>query len=117
MAAAPGNNNDGHNGNAKLPLFKVGLVMTKTQDGGSLKAVCNSAPDAFALYSNGTIRTRTRHMLGMDDEGEIGREDDVADWQLPAGHRANIQVDAFRVTRVSTEVHASVYYRLLMEER
>ena len=98
-------------GPSQRPTSATRRVTTKTQDGGQV----SSAQDAFMLYSDDN--TRMMEILGLRDDateqidlnhlGEAG--DDESDRQDNANGNRNEPASTERKTRISFEVHGSVF--------
>ena len=120
MMIAPANqsSDDGRNGNARRQeVFRVGLIKTKTNDGGSHEA-SDGVPDKFALFSN--RNSRMMHLLGLADQMEHEEDDEV--WRRLTGYQGAqniVRVGAHaqgnsRETKLSTELHPSAFYRMIV---
>mmetsp|Transcript_21059 Transcript_21059/g.38599 ORF Transcript_21059/g.38599 Transcript_21059/m.38599 type:complete len:165 (+) Transcript_21059:252-746(+) len=90
-------------------------VKTKTEDGGGgSQPTEKNGPDAFSKYSNTNVRMM--YLLGLDDAA--GGNEDNADWQHYTGYQGRwrlreggVNQDGnARKTRLSTELHVSVFY-------
>lgn len=76
-------------------LGMIYVVKTKTEDGGSPTPEDNDGSDAFSRYSNPSVR---RRLLGLDQNEGAGANNTAVR----------------RKTRLSTELHCSVFYEELM---
>ena len=87
----------------KEGIQRIGValaVKTKTQDGGSnTTPKGNDGSDTFSRYSNPSVR---RRLLGLDDA------------EAPNEGAGAINNTAVRKTRLTTEVHDSVFYEEMM---
>ena len=96
---------------------RIFTAKTKTEDGGS-QGTENNGSDAFSKYSN--TKVRMMHLLGLDDA--VGGNEDNADWQHYTGYQGrrrlreggSNQDGNTRNTRLSTELHDSVFYGQLL---
>ena len=77
------------------------VVKTKTEDGGSPAPESNDGSDAFSRYSKSSIQMMSLNQPLLEDAAEVAKEGAVA-------------INAARKTRLSTELHCSVFYEELM---
>ena len=98
--------------------FKIITVKTKTEDGGSARVAESDGSDAFSRWSN--TNARMTHLLTL--EGIDPANEDNTDWKALIGYQGfrrlreggvDLSTNSSRKTRLSTELHDSVFYEQL----
>ena len=99
--------------------FKIITVKTKTEDGGSPQVAESDGSDAFSRWSN--TNARMTHLLTL--EGIDPANEDNTDWKALVGYQGfrrlreggvdHSTTNSTRKTRLSTELHDSVFYEQL----